>query len=215
MFTLTLKKVIYFAFFLGFLNLVCIDIFNAAGWTKTIWINFQNERLLIYFLIFLLGSLCFKLKVFSSDKKNKKPNRIVFCTVWIPVFFYVRFFMFASANPGRFVVTEFIDALLLRFSFLLSLACILYLLINTFRFYLNRQGRILTAVNRNSYGVYIIHVIVLGGISLGMLNMAIPSIVKYFVLTGTTFVACNLIVSFYRKSKDSIKLKQRGGIDNG
>jgi len=36
-----------------------------------------NERLLIYFLIFLLGSLCYKLKIFESDVTSKKLNIVI------------------------------------------------------------------------------------------------------------------------------------------
>ena len=71
-------------------------------------------------------------------------------------------------------------------------------MINTFRYYLNKQGRIGKAWNKNSYYVYIIHVIVLGVIALTMLNVAIPSLLKYIVLTVSTFVTSNLIISLAR-----------------
>jgi peptidoglycan/LPS O-acetylase OafA/YrhL len=72
-------------------------------------------------------------------------------------------------------------------------------MINTFRYYLNKQGRLSKELNGNSYSVYIIHVIVIGGIALTMLNTAIPSLLKYLILTVSTYIACNLIVYFYRK----------------
>ncbi len=72
-------------------------------------------------------------------------------------------------------------------------------MINTFRYYLNTQGKISKELSKNSYNVYIIHVIVMGGIALTMLNTAIPSLLKYLILTGSTYVASNLIIYFYRK----------------
>jgi hypothetical protein len=42
-------------------------------------------------------------------------------------------------------------------------------------------------------------VIVLGGIALAMFNTAIPSLLKYLILTVSTYAACNLIIYFYRK----------------
>jgi len=39
----------------------------------------------------------------------------------------------------------------------------------------------------------------MGGIALTMLNTAIPSLLKYLILTVSTYVASNLIVYFYRK----------------
>jgi hypothetical protein len=94
------------------------------------------------------------------------------------------------------------------FSFHLALFGMLYVMINTFRFFLDKQGKIGKALNLSSYNVYIIHVIVIGGIALIMQNTAIPSLLKFFILTVTTYTACNLIVTFYRnviKSKILIK----------
>jgi surface polysaccharide O-acyltransferase-like enzyme len=78
------------------------------------------------------------------------------------------------------------------------LLCLLYLMVTTFRYYLNRQGKILKALNENSYNVYIIHVIVIGCIAVIMLNMTIPSLLKYLTLAVSTWVISNLIVSVYR-----------------
>jgi peptidoglycan/LPS O-acetylase OafA/YrhL len=84
------------------------------------------------------------------------------------------------------------------------LAYLLYVMITTFRKYLNKQGAIIMELNKNSYGVYIIHVIVMGSIALTMLDTAVPSLLKYFILTVLTFIVSNLIVSFYRKVVESI-----------
>jgi len=176
-----------------------MDIFNGKGWTKTIWIDFQNERLLIYFLIFLSGSLSYKLKTFESKGKGKKLYIILSCIVWIPVALYISLLFNSLLNPGKYIFSEIVDSLLIRFNFLLSLLCILYVMINTFRFFLNKSGKIRKEMSRNSYSVYIIHVIVLGGIALTMLNTTIPSLVKYLILTVSTYAASNLIVYFYRK----------------
>lgn len=54
-------------------------------------------------------------------------------------------------------------------------------------------------LNKNSYSVYIIHVIVMGNLGLILLNIAIPSLLKCLILTVSTYVASNLIISFYRK----------------
>ena len=68
---------------------------------------------------------------------------------------------------------------------------------------------ILEELNRNSYYVYIIHVIVIGGIALAMLNTAIPSLVKYLIATVSTYAVSNLIISFYRKViKSKILIKR-------
>ena len=196
---ITLKGAIGGFFLIGLIYSFCMDIFNGQGWTKTIFIDFQNERLLIYFMIFLLGSLSYKLKTFESKGKSKKLYIILSCTTWIPVTLYISLLFNSLLNPGKYIISEIVDSLLIRFNFLLSLLCLLYVMINTFRFFLNKSGKISKEMNRNSYNVYIIHVIVIGGIALIMLDAAIPSLLKYLILTASTYAASNLIVYFYRK----------------
>jgi hypothetical protein len=70
----------------------------------------------------------------------------------------------------------------------------MYSTIETFRRYLNKPGRLWDGLNRNSYYVYIIHVIVTGGVALVLLNTALPSLWKYLILTVSTFVGGHLIV---------------------
>jgi hypothetical protein len=89
---------------------------------------------------------------------------------------------------------------------------LLYLSIETFRRYFNRSGKIWDELNRNSYFVYITHVILIGAIALPLLNSTIPSTLKYLFVTVSAFAVCNLIVIVYRKtvkSKMSIKRKER------
>ncbi|MFC2167622.1 acyltransferase [Acidobacteriota bacterium] len=186
-------------FLFGFIYSVCMDFFGGQGWTKTIFIDFQNERLLIYFLIFLLGSLCFKHKTFESKEKSKKFYLIMTCSVWIPLTLYISFLYNSLLNPGKYIFSETIDLLFIQFSFLLSLLYLLYVMINTFRFYLNKSGKFLDEMNKNSYSVYIIHVIVLGGIALTMLDSGIPSLAKYLILIISTYTTSNFVVYFYRK----------------
>ena len=75
----------------------------------------------------------------------------------------------------------------------------------TFKNYFNKQGKLWKELNGNSYGVYIIHVIVMGGIALPMLNTLIPSLLKFLILTIVTFVMSNLIVSFYKRLFEKIR----------
>jgi len=196
---INLKRFVWSGFLIGFIYLVCMDIFNGQGWTKTILIDFQNERLGVYFMVFLIGSFCYKSGAFASEPTSKKLYIITLCTVWMPVILYNFFFKYPFTVQNKYIFSESIDILILHLSFMLSLLGLLYLFINTFRFYLNKSGKIIKELNKNSYGVYIIHVIVLGGIALIMLNTIIPSLLKYLILTVSTFAVCNLIVYFYRE----------------
>ena len=195
---ITLRRAVCAVFFLGFIYSFSMAVFNLHGWTKIFLIDFQNERLLIYFLYFLLGSLCFKLKTFDSDKTGKKFYIFVNCVAWIPLNLYIIVVLNFFLRPGQFIISEIVDRFFIFVGFHLSLLCLLYLLVATFRFYINRQGKLLKALSESSYGVFIIHVVVVGIIALFMLSLPIPSLVKYFTLAVSTWVTCTLIVYLYR-----------------
>ena len=78
------------------------------------------------------------------------------------------------------------------------MAGLLFLSVTAFRLFGSGQGRLARELSRSSYGVYVIHVIVLGAIAWAMLDLALPSLPKFFLLTVFTYTACNLIVYVYR-----------------
>ena len=118
---------------------------------------------------------------------------------------YIVFLINLVINPGNYIFSEIVDVILVWFGFHLSLLSLLYIIINTFRYYLNRKGTIIKRLNRYSYGVYIIHFIVMGGIAVILLNAAIPSLTKYAILIVSTYVASNLIVALYSATVQSIE----------
>ena len=195
----TLKQAVGSVFLIGLINSIFMDLLNLEGWTKTILLDFQNERLLIYFLIFLLGSHCYKLKSFDSKPKNRIVFVFIICMVWIPVLIYRYFYLTATITPGTFIFSETIDMLLLWLSFHLSLLCLLYLMITTFMLYLDKQGEFSKLLNNNSYPVYIIHTVVMGALAYAILNTALPSLLKFLLLTILTFAVSNLFIYVYRE----------------
>ena len=54
-------------------------------------------------------------------------------------------------------------------------------------------------LNKSSYSVYIIHVIVMGLIALAMINLQINGFIKFIILTVSTFALSNLIVFVYQR----------------
>ncbi|MBT5428216.1 MAG: acyltransferase [Bacteroidetes bacterium] len=196
---LTLKGAIWVTFLVSYAFGFCMDCFNLHDWTKTILVDFQNEKLLIYLMVFLLGVVCFKLKVFESDWKNKKLDITLHCTSWIPLNIYIYFVIYNLIKPDDPLISEVVDTLLVRLNYMLSLAYLLYILIISFKNYLNKQTKISKALNANSYSVYIIHVIVMGALALPMLYSAIPSLLRFLILAVGTWVVSNLIVSVYRR----------------
>ncbi len=177
---------------------VCLRIFGWEGWTKTFIIDFQNERLLVYFVAFLLGSLGSRWNVFESNDAKKKSLLILLPATAIPILAYRHFQLRAFVFPRSYIVSGVSDAILSQFFLLLSVLSLMILSIHAFQLFRNRSGKLAGELNRNSYGVYIVHVIVLGGIALFLLETTLPSLPKYLLLTTAAYVLSNVIVSSYR-----------------
>ena len=190
------KYMVAIVFILGVIYSFLVDMMQLQGWTKNGFINFQNERILIYWMLFLLGGQCLKQRVFAS-----KPSRalyiVILCTVWIPIALYQFFYVQAFINPGVYVFSEVFDTLLIWANFHLSLLGLLYILIQTFRF-LPDFGKIGRYLSANSYHVYIVHTIIIGGIALLLLKATLPSLVKFAILTAVTYILSNLFVPLFR-----------------
>jgi len=200
---ISLKGAVIGSFLIGFVYSVGIGIvLGFRSWTKTPLIDFENEKLLVYFIIFMLGSLCFRQKVVEVKPQRKTMYTVVSSIAWIPITVHIfsRVFWVLSMGSLGGLISPLVDRLIWWLGFHLSVLCMVYLLVQSFWRYLDRPGRIWNELNRNSYGVYIIHVIVIGAIALPLLNLAIPALLKYLILTVSAYLASNLIVSLYRRA---------------
>ena len=112
---------------------------------------------------------------------------------WIPITSYVVFFLVPYVVENGILIGALIDRVLLWASFTLSLVCFVYLIVETFRRYFDHSGVILAVLSRNTYYVYIVHVIVLGGIALLLVEVAIPSVAKFLMLGVSTYLASSII----------------------
>lgn len=176
-----------------------LDYFNLTGWTKNPFLEFQNEKLVIYFSVFLLGSRCNKVKTFELDKNYKFLYVITNATAWIPISVYFFFFLYPYfIKPGEYIFSQTLHELILWFSFVLSMLMMVFIMVYTFKHYVWKSNKIRSVLSRNSYGVYSIHMIVLGAVAIVLLFLSIPSLLKYAILAITTFIISNLIVSIYR-----------------
>lgn len=203
---ISLKTAVITTFIIGVAYGVILSTFDLMGWTHSHLIDFQNERLLPYFLLFLLGSLCNKLEVFNSTKKNTKIYIIsnVVLAVSITVYTTVAlnlFFNLLTPNRNYFFVSEFVDRLVYYITFFTTVLSFLHILIHSFRFKLNYTNKILTHLSAGSYSVYIIHMIVVGVIGLAIINISIPAFFKFIILSISTFIVSHMIVYSYRKTK--------------
>jgi len=178
----------------GFASTLLMDQLGLIGWTKTALIDFQNERLLLYFLFFLLGCLGSRCGVFNSRRRNMKLYIAINATAWIPVTVYVVLLLSFIIRPGTIVISATADMALFWLASMLSMISLGYCMVETFRYTANRRGRLLKVLAVHSYNVYIVHMIVTGVFALGLLQLDLPSIVKYPILIATSYVGSYLVV---------------------
>ena len=192
-----------YSFFIG-------GVLGFRSWTLTPLIDFENERLLLYFMTFLLGVLCYRQNIFAEKPRSKLLYNIVNGIAWIPVTLHIfaRLWPFFSPNPAEFPITP-LYRLIWHLSFYLSLLVLMYVMILSVWLYLDKTGKVWSVLNRNSYGVYIIHVIMIGIFGTLLLNLNLPAVVKYLILIVSTYVGSNLIVSGYRSLALSLKSSRR------
>ncbi len=201
---ISLKTGIVLTFVVGLVYSMAIASADLRGWYHSPLLHFQRERALIYFLAFLLGSLCYKLRVFDSENRNRKQYIIsnVVLGLSLTVFTIIALnFFFNIIDPGReyYFVSELVDRLIYYISVLLSMLSFLHVFIYIFRYRFNKSGFLMHQLNKNSYSVYIIHMIVMGLSALVLLPLPVAAMVKFLLLTTITFIVSNLIMYLYRR----------------
>ena len=208
---ISLKWAVLGTFIIGLVYSFTIGgMLGFRSWTLTPLIDFENERLLLYFMTFLLGVLCYRQNIFAEKPQSKLLYNIVNGIAWLPVtgHIFARLWPFFSPNPAEFPITPFYR-LIWHLSFYLALLCLMYVVIVSSWLYLDKTGKTWSELSRNSYGVYIIHVIVIGIFGTLLLNLNVPAVVKYLILIVSTYVGSNLIVSGYRTLSQALKSSRK------
>jgi hypothetical protein len=164
-------------------------------------------------MIFLLGALCYRHKVFENTSKNRKRYIIVNVVLMMTLGVFTAvalniFFNIIEPERNFYFVSEFVDSMLYFTSSMISILGFMYVLIQVFRFNFNKTNGLMNQLNKSSYSVYIIHVIIMGIIAMILVNMNIPAIIKYLILAILTFVVSNLLIYVYQEIfQKSIPLK--------
>jgi hypothetical protein len=200
---ISLKTGVILTVILGIVYGMIISHLELRGWYNSALLHFQRERLLMYFMVFLLGSLCYKLKVFETDHKNKRMYiwANISLTVFLAIFTATALnFFFNMIDPARnyFFVSPLVDGIAFYGSMLISMLSFLYLFIYLFRFRFNKVNPLMDELNKNAYGVYINHMAVMGVIAWMMLGVDLPLFIKYLILITFTFIITNGLVYAYR-----------------
>lgn len=183
---------------------VTVGALGWYGWTKTWLIDFQNEKIVPYYLVFLLGSLCQKSDLLEDTEKRLKLYVAVAATVWIPMNLYATVLINFFLKPGEYIVSLGVDRLLMWIGFHLSMLAMIYLAVATFKNWVNRQGHLGRELAELSYGVYIVHVPVLGAIAATLLGTGIPGMLKYLIAGVVAWVASNGITLASKRVTSSI-----------
>ena len=147
------------------------------------------------YIFFIAGVIVNRKKLFAAPPKGKKLYLAVNTLAWLPitVHMFLRIWPFLTEN---FSVTPLYRILWFA-SFHISSIVMVYLMVESFRRYFNKTGKFWNALNRNSFGVYIIHVIVLGFLGTLLLYVNLPAVAKWILLVISTYSVSNLIVAIY------------------
>lgn len=206
---ISFKGAVIAAFLISFVYSFGIGwVVDFRSWTASALLDFENERVLMYFVVFLLGALFYHRNAFAEMPKSKTWYTVFNSVAWIPVTAHIFVRLYPFFYPAEFSVTP-LYRFLWWISFDLSLLCLMVVMIESFWRYADKNGRIWGELNRNSYGVYIIHVILIGIFGTMLLNWSLPALAKYPILIVLTYVGSNLLVSTYRSLTQSMKPRRK------
>ena len=203
---ISLKSAVVLIFFLGITYSMVISQAGLTGWTHSPLLDFQNERLAIYFMSFLLGSLCNKIKIFDGEWQNPKIHFISAGALLLSLGIYTVFALnlfFNLIEPGRnhFYISSFADRAVYYSAALIAMLGFLQVFIHYFRKNLNRTGNILSELSKSSFSVYILHMIVIGLLAMAMINIHAHGGIKFVLLSTLTFLLSNMIIYTWKESK--------------
>ncbi len=200
---ISLRTAVILVFGFGTIYGVTVSSLGLSGWYHSIFFHFQNERLLVYLLAFLLGSLCYKLQVFQGKGINKKTYIVSNVVIGFSLTVFTgialnTFFNLIDPQRNFYFISALGDRIIYYASATLSMLTLLHVFLYSFQKYLNRSGNLINELTRNSYSVYIIHMIVLGVIAITLQDIPVPAFLKFIVLSILTFAGSNLLITAWR-----------------
>jgi hypothetical protein len=154
-------------------------------------------------MVFMLGAMAYEQNVFERAFNSKKIYiwMNILMTVGLGVFTVVALNLFFNLiDPGRdyYFIAPFADRAMYYGTLLISMGSLIYVFLYAFKAYLNFGNKWLAMLSKNSYYVYIIHIVVLGLVAIPMLKWQFPAMFKFAILTTATFLISNILVNIYR-----------------
>lgn len=199
---LSLKMAVVLTFIFGACYGILISNLGLSGWYHSALLHFQNERLGVYFLSFLLGTLCYKHRIFEGQL-SKRTFVISNVALVISLAVYTAaalniFFNLIDPMRQYYFISAQGDRILYFLSGMASMLSLLHVLVYSFKKSINRTSPMLSELSRNSYSVYIIHLVVMGLIALAMMNIQLPGMLKFLILSILTFAVSNMVITSWR-----------------
>lgn len=183
-----------------------LDLMDLRGWIYTPLIDFQRERLLMYFMAFLLGTIAYHQHIFDVKPTRYRLYNIVSYTSWIPITTYIAFLLIPFIMEDGTLISVAVDRLIFWISFYATGAMLAYTAVMVFWRYLDKPGKIWSELSHNSYNVYIIHVVVIGALGLALLPLQLPALIKFLLLTAGTYLLSNLLASIARRISQPLQV---------
>ena len=201
---ISFKSGVILTVFFGVVYSMIISVLDLTGWHHSFLFHFQKERFLVYFFVFLLGALTYKENVFRAEIRNKKQ------VIWVNIFLYLAltvyvitilnlFFNMITPDREYYFISKFWDKLTMYISLMVSMLTFIYIWVDFFKSKFDKTNNLLTEMSRNSYYVYIIHMIVIGVFALLLLNVDFPAFAKFIMLSSLSFAGSHIIVYRIRK----------------
>jgi len=169
---------------------------------KAIFLNFQAGFFVHYTFCFYIGVLAYRGDWFRRLSKAQARRWGIMSLVVIPLFFVMM--VLGRALESEENVAKFTGGLYWQsFAFSLWLTFlmvgIIVFLLYFFRERLNQAGPIAKSMAANVYTVYIIHQTILYTLNILLLDVNIPTIVKFFIAGLIAVPVCFLLSSLIRR----------------
>lgn len=168
-----------------------------------VWfLGVQPGHFVHYLFAFSAGILAYRNGWFDGLSKAQARRWGIGVFIGAPLFVLMGVLAGALEDPGvldRFMGGWHWEALMYALWESFFMVAALIFLVHFFRTRFNQTTPLLTFLAANVYTVYIIHQTILYGVNIGLLALAWPSIVKFFVAAIVTVPACFLVSALIRR----------------